>query len=65
MGRLPEQWSLDLDWGRTPWQGRTPRSLTKVALAACGKLPYVVEAREGSEDFTDPAQYLLFLKGRS
>ena len=61
--RRDEQLVLELDWGATPWRGYTPRSLTKVALADCGKVSYVRKAGDGNADFTDPAQLTVFLKG--
>ena len=61
-----DQLELDLDWGREPWHGCRPRSLTKGRL-----LRDVDNFRKMSEgasrygDYVDGAQLTLFLKGRS
>ena len=61
-----EQLEVELDWGKTPWQGRSPRSLTRVARGAtCAVDNFEVEwaSREADEDYTDAAQFTMFLKG--
>jgi len=64
--RLPshEQRELDLDdvRARIPWGGRSPReltlSLTNVENSSINSKPATVD-----DNFTDPAQVTLFLKG--
>jgi len=61
---LGEQLTLALDWGKEPWQGRTPRSLTKVARGAtCGVDNSVVgcPSREAQRFGTDPAQLVFYI----
>ena len=61
------QYSLALDWGKEPWQGRTPRSLTKVARGTCvvDKSDVGWASREAERFDADPAQLTLFLQGKS
>ena len=65
--RVGEQLLLALDWGKEPWQGRTPRSLTKIARGTCvvDKSEVGWPSREAQCFGTDPAQFTLFLKGKS
>ena len=69
MSEVPhgDQLSLDLDWGKEPWQGQSPRSLTKALVAAGGVDNFVVRcpSREAQRFDPDPAQFTLFLKGKS
>jgi len=53
---LGEQLELELDWGREPWQGRTPRSLCNVDKSVTLPKPARVDAF-----FTDPAQLQLWV----
>jgi len=46
-----EQLSLDLDWGREPWNGVSPRYLTSVDNSLRLSEPATVD-----DEFTDPAQ---------
>ena len=56
------QLALALDWGREPWDGRSPRSLTR---GSCGVDNSDVRctSRE-APDVGDPAQWLIFLEGK-
>ncbi len=63
---MVEQLELALDWGGTPWEGRTPRSLTKVQRG----LTCVVDnsdvgsaSREALRLDPDPAQFTALLQG--
>ena len=61
---LFEQLSLALDWGKTPWQGVSPRYLTKGFSAGCGVDNFVVRSasREADRFDPDPAQMTMWLK---
>ena len=55
---------LQLDWGVEPWEGRTPRSLTKVVRgASCvvDKSEVGCPSREALRIGTDPAQLLSYI----
>ena len=58
-----EQLVLPLDWGRESWAGVSPRHLTRGSCVVDNSTVRCEsrEAREGC----DPAQYTLFLKGKS
>ncbi len=62
-----EQLQLALDWGKEPWEGRAPRSLTRIARGTCGVDNSEVgcPSREAQRFGPDPAQFTLFLKGKS
>ncbi len=65
---IGDQLELALGWGQTPWEGRTPRSLTKVKRSAScvvDKSDVCSESREALRFGTNPAQFILFLEGRS
>jgi len=59
-----DQLLLKLDWGIEPWDGVSPRYLTR---GSCVVDNSDVECprREPPAVFTDGAQYTLFLKGKS
>ena len=62
------QLELALDWGSEPWQGRTPRSLTKVGRgASCvvDKSEVGCPSREAHWIRPDAAQLTFFLQGKS
>ncbi len=50
-----DQLRFSLDWGKEPWEGRSPRSLTKVAI-----LLFLRPEPPGHEVFFDPEQYDLW-----
>jgi len=60
--RRGEQLELPLNWGAEPWEGRSPRSLSR---GSCVIEKSVVESESGdaTEDFTDAAQLTLFPEG--
>ena len=58
---LVEQLELQLDWGKEPWSGRSPRSLTRGNNV--DKSGVSSGSREAGRFETDPAQTLIFLKG--
>ena len=63
-----DQLVLCLDWGKEPWAGWSPRSLTKVARgASCvvDKSEVSCPSREALRIGPDPAQFILYLKGKS
>jgi len=65
---VPEQLSLALDWGREPWAGKSPRTLTKgFRVASCVVDNSVVgcPSREADRFGVDPAQLMFFLQGKS
>ncbi len=55
-----EQLELGLDWSSYPWEGYSPRWLCNVEKSRTFAKPATVD-----EEFTDPAQLTVFLKGRS
>jgi len=59
---LGEQLELALDWGRTPWQGRTPRSLSRGAGVVDNS---AVDCQSGDANrlVLEPAQFTLFVSG--
>jgi len=59
---VDEQLTLCLDWGREPWSGQSPRMLT--THYSPRKLPEAARPEDQIE-WCDPAQYTLFLKGKS
>ena len=73
--RHPDQLDLPLDWGREPWHGVSPRALAQANVAAkllsfeatCGvdKSEVGCPSREAQRIGPDPAQFTLFLKGKS
>jgi len=48
-----------------PWEGRSPRELTKWRLRNVDKSRKMAEAARRDDFDPDPAQYTLFLKGKS
>ncbi len=58
------QLDLALDWGREPWGGRSPRSLTKGSCVVDNS-EVGCPSREAQRIGPDPAQFTLFLKGKS
>ena len=61
MARQVEQLSLELDWGREPWAGRSPRTLTRGFLRV-DNYDRKMQGRE-AEAFVDAAQWTMFLQG--
>ena len=59
-----EQLELELV-GAAPWDGRSARSLTKSYLRYVDKSRRLSEPARADEIFMDPAQWQLFLEGRS
>jgi len=59
---LGEQLALALDWGREPWSGQSPRSLTRGACVVDNSV-VGCPSREAQRFGTDPAQYVIFLQG--
>jgi len=57
-----EQYELLLDWGREPWAGRTPRSMTRGACVVDNSAVGWA-SREALRVVPVPAQYTLFLQG--
>ena len=59
-----EQLLLELDWRGEPWAGVSPRYLTK---GSCSVDNFSVgcPSREAHGADADPAQFTLFLKGKS
>jgi len=57
-----EQYSLALDWGKEPWSGQTPRSLTRGACVVDNSVVGSA-SREALRFDPDPAQWTMFLKG--
>ncbi len=63
---LPHDGELFLDLkGAAPWDGRSARSLTKAYLRFVDKSRKMAEPARADESYTDPAQFLIFLKGSS
>ena len=60
--RVSEQLILALDWGRTPWSGWSPRSLTK-GTCVVDNSEIGCQSREAQRIGPDPAQLTLFLQG--
>ncbi len=60
----PEQLSLALDWGREPWEGVSPRYLTKGSCIVDNSV-VGCPSREALESYVDPRQLTAFLKGTS
>ena len=63
-----EQLLLGLDWGREPWRGLRPRCLTKGYLRDVDNFRTIAKparADDFSEFCPDPAQWTLFLQGKS
>jgi len=60
----PEQLVLRLAWGREPWAGVSPRHLTRGSCVV-DKSVVGCPSREADGQDADPAQFTLFLKGRS
>ena len=61
-----DQLELALEWGRQPWAGASPRSLTRVARGeSCvvDKSDVGCPSREALRSDPDPAQFTMFLKG--
>ncbi len=59
-----DQLDLALE-GASPWNGRSPRSLTAAFLRYVDKSRMFAKPATVDEKFTDPAQLLLFLEGKS
>ncbi len=59
---LGEQLELDLDWGREPWYGVSPRYLTRGA-SVVDNSEISCASREAQRFGADPAQLTMFLKG--
>ena len=59
---MGEQLLLELDWGREPWNGVSPRHLTRGSCVV-DKSDVKSESREAGRFDVDPAQYMIFLKG--
>ena len=63
------QFALALDWGREPWNGVSPRYLTKgypkIGYGTCvvDKSEVGCPSREAHDEITDAAQFTMFLKG--
>ena len=51
--------------GASPWDGRSPRSLTRSYLRYVDKSRTIAEPARVVEKFPDPAQFQCFLQGRS
>ncbi len=63
---LPSLAQLELPLkGAAPWNGRSPRSLTGAYLRYVDKSRKLSEPATEDEIFTDPAQFTLYLEGRS
>ena len=58
-----EQLQLDLDWGKEPWEGVSPRHLTRGSCVVDNSVVRCT-SREALGMF-DPAQLTLFLQGKS
>jgi len=55
---------LELDWGSEPWEGRTPRSLTKVArgvTCVVDKSVVCCASREANRIAANPAQFQFYI----
>ena len=62
----PDKRQLELALkGASPWNGRLPRSLTAAYLQYVDKSRMFAKPATVEEKFTDPAQLLLFLQGKS
>ena len=71
--RFGEQLELELDWGRQPWSGASPRALAQEIVEArifryvrtCGvdKSEVGCPSREALRFGPDPAQFTAYLKG--
>jgi len=59
-----DQLVLDLDWVREPWDGVSPRHLTRGSCVV-DKSEVGCPSREAQRFGPDPAQLTLFLQGRS
>jgi len=57
-----DQLTLALEWGREPWGGWSPRSLTKGAGVVDNSV-VGCPSREAQRFDVDPAQFTAFLKG--
>jgi len=55
-----EQLELALDWGKEPWSGRTPRSLTKGACVVDNSV-VGCPSREAQRFVPEPAQLKLYI----
>ena len=65
-----EQFTLELDWGREPWGGVSPRALTYAArtgIGTCVVDNFDVQSpgREAKENLATAAQIIFFLQGKS
>ena len=60
--RVGDQLELDLQ-GAAPWNGRSPRSLTRGYLWNVEKSLTFAKPARGMEHYEDPAQLKIFLKG--
>jgi len=60
--RRGEQLELALEWGKEPWEGRSPRSLTRGSCVVDNS-DVECESREAQRIAMDPAQWKIFLKG--
>ena len=58
-----DQLLLDLDWGREPWHGFTPRALTSGYLRFVDKSRMFAKPATVAEEFTDPAQLMISIHG--
>ena len=65
-GLLPDGDQLELALkGASPWNGRSPRSLTAAYLRFVDKSRKMAEPARADDFFPDPAQFTLFLQGKS
>jgi len=59
---IGDQLEFDLDWGKEPWQGRSPRSLSKGACVVDNSV-VGCPSREAQRFGPFPAQFTLFVSG--
>ena len=62
--RVGDQLELALE-GASPWGGMSPRSLTRSYLRYVDNFSKMAEPARANETYVDPAQFTLYLKGRS
>jgi len=64
----PKQLVFELDWGKEPWEGRSPRSLTRGSCVV-DNFSVLCPSREAhiasGRQVPDPHQLTLFLEGKS
>ncbi len=60
--RVGDQLELQLK-GAAPWDGKSPRSLTRAYLRYVDKSRKMDEPARADDFYPDPAQYVIFLQG--